>query len=192
MELIWKYMSLGFTHVVPYGYDHALFIICISLTCTTWRSLVIQCSLFTLAHSISLALAASGLMMPDAAWVEPLIALTILYSSLENIIFTKSHRMRMPVIFLFGLIHGMGFAGALREAGIPEGHFIGSLLSFNAGVEIGQILVILALWLPVFNRLKNKEWYHNKVVYPVSSVIALVALYWTVRRLGQPLGLPLS
>ena len=184
MDVFFKYLGLGFTHVIPFGFDHVLFIICLTLVARSWRSLLIQCSVFTLAHSISLGVTSFLRYYPDASWVEPLIALTILFASLENILVRESSRMRLPLIFIFGLIHGMGFAAALNGAGIPEGHFLKALLGFNAGVEFGQILIVLTVWLPVIRWMSNKDWYAPRVLYPASSIIACVAFYWTCKRLG--------
>jgi hypothetical protein len=185
MEILLKYLNLGFTHVIPFGFDHVLFIICISLACKTPRALLIQCTVFTLAHSISLGLTSASLINPDTSWIEPLIAISILFASLENILGNELHRLRVPLIFIFGLIHGMGFAGALRGAGIPDGHFFTALLGFNAGVECGQILVILAVWLPAIRWMQRKEWYASRMLYPVSSLIACIAFYWTLKRLAH-------
>ena len=182
-QTILQYLSLGFTHVLPLGLDHILFILSIFFLNSKLKLVVIQCSIFTLAHSISLGLAASGILMPNSNYIEPLIALSILFTSLENIIHSKVNPYRLLILFVFGLIHGMGFATALKEIGIPKEQFFTSLLSFNIGVELGQIVVLLLGYFLISKWFANKTWYKERVVYPISSFIGCVALYWTIERI---------
>ncbi len=149
--------------------------------------MLIQCSIFTLAHSISLALASSGWINPNATIVEPLIALSILFTAIENIVHDKINPWRLFLIFGFGLIHGLGFAKALSEIGMPKNQFFTSLFSFNIGVEMGQITVIIAAYFIISKWFSNKIWYKERVVYPISSVIACVALYWVIERILFPI-----
>ena len=123
------------------------------------------------------------LYCPNPAIVEPLIALSILFASIENIVHQKINAWRVVIIFLFGLIHGMGFASALKEIGIPQEHFITALLFFNLGVEAGQVTIILCAYFFIAIWFKNKSWYRSRIVYPISSGIACVALYWTIERI---------
>lgn len=180
-----QYVSLGFTHVLPYGFDHLLFILSIFFLNSNWKSLVIQCSIFTLAHSLSLGLAATGILAPNSNYIEPLIALSILFTSLENIIHSKVNPYRLLILFAFGLIHGMGFANALKEIGIPEEKFLSSLLSFNIGVELGQIVVLLLAYILISKWFAHKTWYKERIVYPICSIIGCVALYWTIERIYE-------
>lgn len=177
-----KYLLLGITHVIPLGYDHILFIISLYLLDSNIKSAIIQCSIFTLAHSISLGLTAYGIIVPKNYWVESIIALSIVYTSIENILKTKLSNWRLIIIFCFGLIHGMGFAKALLDAGISQNYFIQSLLGFNLGVEIGQILVIIITYIFLVRNFAKKAWYQTKVVYPISSFIACLALFWAIIR----------
>lgn len=180
---ILQYLSLGFTHVLSYGFDHLLFILSIFFLNSKWKSVVIQCSVFTLAHSLSLGLAASGILIPNSNYIEPLIALSILFTSVENIIHSKVNPYRLLILFGFGLIHGMGFANALQEIGIPKEQFFISLLSFNIGVQLGQIVALLLAYLLISKWFAHKIWYKELVVYPICSLIGCIALYWTIERM---------
>jgi hypothetical protein len=182
-DIIRQYVQLGFTHVIPYGFDHILFILNIFFLNSNIKSVIIQCSIFTVAHSISLGLTAAGFIMPEAGIVEPLIALSILFTSVENIVHGKVNAYRLIIIFLFGLVHGMGFANALKDIGLPENNFLSALLAFNFGVELGQITVILTAYFCIGKWFRNKRWYKEKIVYPVSSIIGCIALYWTIERI---------
>jgi hypothetical protein len=183
IDIIKEYLRLGFTHVIPLGFDHILFILSIFFLTSNVRAVIIQCSVFTIAHSLSLALSASGYLIPNSNIIEPLIALSILFTAIENIIHDKVNPWRLLIIFLFGLIHGMGFATALKEIGIPETHFIATLLFFNIGVELGQLAVILSAYFLVSKWFSKKPWYKERIVYPISSVIGCIALYWTIQRI---------
>mgnify|MGYP001361861427 FL=1 len=140
-----------------------------------------QVSAFTLAHTISLALGIFGLINLPSSIVEPLIALSIAYVAIENIYQQKLTKWRLPVIFVFGLLHGLGFASVLVELGLPESEYVSSLISFNIGVEFGQITVI-ALALLATYWLAKKSWYRQYVVIPTSAVISAIALFWFVER----------
>jgi len=177
-----KYLFLGFTHVIPLGYDHILFIISLYLLDSKIKSTITQCSIFTLAHSISLGLTTYGLIVPKSNLVESIIALSIVYTAIENIVKTKLSKWRLIIIFFFGLIHGMGFASALKDAGITQNYFIQSLLGFNLGVEMGQILVILITYLVLVRSFAYKASYQEKIVYPISSIIACFGLFWAIIR----------
>ena len=178
-----QYLQIGFSHVIPLGFDHILFILSIFFLNSNVRSVVIQCSIFTIAHSLTLGLAATGYIIPDPQVIEPLIAISILFTAIENLFHNSINTWRLIVIFLFGLIHGMGFANALKDIGIPQSHFISALLCFNIGVELGQITIILAAYLLVSRWFSAKEWYRSRIVCPVSSLIACIALYWTIARI---------
>ncbi|CAK9254274.1 unnamed protein product [Sphagnum jensenii] len=144
---------------------------------------VIQCSVFTLTHSLSLGLAAARYIVPDPRIIEPLIAFSILVTALENLFHQRVNEWRLIIIFIFGLVHGMGFAGALKDVGIDTSHFISSLLFFNIGVELGQVTIILAAYFLVSRWWGERDWYKARVVYPASSIIACVALYWAIERI---------
>jgi hypothetical protein len=183
MQAALQYFILGFAHVIPAGADHILFILGIFFLNSRLRSVIVQCSVFTLAHSITLGLAAAGLIFPDARVVEPLIAASIFFVAIENILGQRVNVWRLATIFIFGLVHGLGFATALRDAGIPRQHFLLSLLCFNVGVEAGQVVVILAAWLFLAHWFRHRTWYQRGIVLPVSTLIACIALFWTVERI---------
>jgi hypothetical protein len=182
-QVFWKYIVLGFEHIIPLGLDHILFILCIFFINSSLKAVILQASMFTLAHSITLGLATYEVINPPAQVVEPLIALSIVLLALENIFTTTVKPWRMGVVFLFGLIHGMGFAGVLGDLGIPRKAFLAGLIGFNIGVELGQIAIILAMYLLVSRNFGSAPWYRRRLVIPVSVVIGLVASYWTVERI---------
>lgn len=183
MNTFLEFLQQGFLHVIPLGYDHILFVIALFFLNSRLRSVIIQCSAFTIAHSITLCLTAFKFILPNPSIIEPIIALSIVFVSLENIFMSNVSTWRIGLIFIFGLIHGMGFANALLELGIPQDHFIVSLLSFNLGVEFAQVSIILLLYFLISKWFANKKWYKNRIVYPVSTLIACIAMYWFVIRL---------
>jgi hypothetical protein len=177
------YAGLGFTHILPKGLDHILFVVGLFLLGTRWRPLLLQITLFTIAHSVTLGLSMLGIVSLSPAIVEPLIAFSIAYVAVENLFTTELSRWRGALVFLFGLLHGLGFAGVLGELGMPRGQFGLALVSFNVGVELGQLTVIALASLAVgWWRLSRRELYRRWVVVPVSLAIALVGLYWTATR----------
>ncbi len=178
----WAYLKLGFTHILPLGFDHVLFVLSLFLLNTRLRSVLWQATAFTVAHSITLGLAMYGLITPLPSMIEPLIALSIAFVAIENLITDQLKWWRTLVVFAFGLLHGCGFAGALGELGLPGNHFFTALLSFNAGVELGQIAVILMAYLLVGRWFGQKTWYRQRIVLPLSTIIAVIALYWTFER----------
>ena len=177
------YLQIGFTHVIPLGFDHILFILSLTLLSSKLKSVIVQCSVFTIAHSITLILAASSLILPNVKVIEPLIAISIFYMAIENIFNPKVNKWRIIIIFCFGLIHGMGFANALISVGIPKDNFILSLLLFNLGVELGQISIIIIAYLLIYKLFGDKTWYKDRIVYPISAIIAGIALFWTIQRI---------
>jgi HupE / UreJ protein len=181
--VFWKYLGLGYKHIIPLGFDHILFILCVFFLNTGIKQIILQASMFTLAHSITLGLAAYGVINPSAALVEPIIALSIVLLALENIYSSRVKPWRMLMIFLFGLVHGMGFASALSEFGLPRQSFAEALLSFNIGVELGQISIILFMYLLVAKNFSHKWWYRRRLVIPSSVLIASVAAWWTIQRI---------
>lgn len=176
------YTVLGFTHILPKGLDHILFVLGIFLLSVQWRPLLYQVTAFTIAHSITLALSLYGVISLPASVVEPLIALSIVYVAVENVVVGRLRPWRVWVVFGFGLLHGLGFAGVLTELGLPEGEFLPALIAFNVGVELGQLAVISLALLTVGVWFRGRTWYRARVVIPASLLIAAVGLYWTVER----------
>ena len=182
------YIGIGFQHILPMGLDHILFVLALFLASTKVRPLLLQISAFTVAHTMTLGLAAAGAIAPQAGIVEPLIALTIAWAAAENVIFREVRPWRPLLAFGFGLIHGMGFAGAFGELGLPQGIFWPALIGFNVGVEFGQLAVIgmaLAVSLSVRSvlaRSGRSDLYRPLVVWPVSILIGIAGLWWAFER----------
>ena len=182
LDIALTYLRLGIAHIIPLGLDHILFVLGLFLLTIRWKPLLLQITCFTIAHSLTLALSVFGLISLPASIVEPLIALSIVYVGIENIWLARLSRFRLSVVFLFGLLHGMGFARVLVDLGLPSGEFLISLLCFNIGVEIGQIAV-LALAFLVLGWFRNRSGFRSFVLIPASAAISCVALYWTVERI---------
>jgi hydrogenase/urease accessory protein HupE len=183
LRTAWLYFTLGFTHILPHGLDHMLFVLGIYLLSSRPRTVLWQVSAFTVAHSITLGLSMYGLVSVSPRIVEPLIALSIAYVAIENIFLSELKSWRVALVFCFGLLHGLGFAGALKDLGLPRSEFVTALLTFNIGVEAGQLAVIATAFLLVGWHYSNRTWYRGRVVVPASAMIACVAVYWTIQRL---------
>ena len=178
-----RYLRLGFLHILPRGLDHVLFVIGLFLLGTGLRPLVWQVTAFTVAHAVTLTLAVLEVVSLPASIVEPLIALSITYVAVENLLTDRLHPWRPVVVFGFGLLHGLGFAGVLTELGLPPGHRTLGLATFNLGIELGQLGVIAAVWL-LLGWCRERDWYRTRVVMPFSAGIAFVGLFWAVDRLS--------
>ena len=175
------YVVLGFEHIVPKGLDHILFVLGIFLLSQKLGSLIWQVTAFTIAHTITLALSIYGIVSLSPSIVEPLIAASIVYVGVENILVRQLHSWRVALVFMFGLLHGLGFAGVLTEIGLPESEFVTALITFNIGVELGQLAVI-AIAFALVGWFRKETWYRSAVVIPGSALIALIGLYWTIER----------
>jgi hydrogenase/urease accessory protein HupE len=169
-SLGWSMLKLGVEHILT-GADHLVFLLGLILVGGSFRSLLGVVSAFTLAHSITLALAALSIFAPSPLFVEPAIALSIAYVGIENL-FVKDASRRWRITFPFGLIHGFGFAGALREIALPRAQLPVALVSFNLGVEVGQ-LAILSLALPLVLRARRAPWFGERGVKLLSIAIAI-------------------
>lgn len=178
---IWRYLTLGFEHILPKGLDHILFVTGLFLLSVRLRPLLWQITAFTVAHSVTLALSMLDIVSAPSWIVESLIALSISYVAIENIITTELKPWRPALVFGFGLLHGMGFAGVLRELGLPKDDFVAALVSFNVGVEFGQLTVVAIAFLLV-GWFRNSPRYRTFVVIPASIMISLIGLYWTFER----------
>jgi hypothetical protein len=178
-----RYVKLGVAHILPHGWDHVLFVAALVLgSRRRLRALFLQLGAFTVAHTVTLGLGALGLVVLPGTVIEPLIAFSIAFVAVENLVRKGEPRYRAGWAFAFGLLHGQGFAGALAETGLPRESFLTALLSFNVGVEIGQVLVVGAL-LVAFHGLKDADRFHRYAIRPGSLVIAMAGLYWAVERL---------
>lgn len=176
-----EYLSLGFTHIIPHGLDHILFVLGIFLLSMRVKDVLAQVTAFTIAHTITLGLTIYGVIGAPARIVEPMIALSIAYVAIENLTTSRLHPWRVALVFAFGLLHGMGFAGVLQELGLPRSRFVTALVAFNAGVEMGQLAVIAAAFAALgwFRKAPSMR---RRVVVPASFVIAAIGLFWTIER----------
>ena len=181
-QVVAQYLELGFTHIVPKGSDHILFVLGIFLLSPRLKPVLLQVTAFTAAHTMTLALTIYGLVSLKASIVEPLIALSIVFVAVENVATRKVRAWRIGLVFSFGLVHGMGFAGVLGKLGLPRSQFPAALFSFNAGVELGQLAVLLAAFLLFRLPFRGDSRYRQRVVVPASLAIAAVGLYWAVVR----------
>jgi HupE / UreJ protein len=181
-HVVWYYLQLGVRHIIPDGFDHILFVVSLCLLSTKIKTILWQATAFTLAHSITLALSMKSIIIAPSAVVEPIISLSILFVAVENILLTRLKPWRVLIVFMFGLIHGMGFASSLNEIGLPRNQFYTSILSFNAGVEIGQMAVITATFLLLVIPMGREPWYKRRAVYPLSALIGCIAAFWTIQR----------
>ncbi len=191
-ETFFDYIPVGIDHIVPLGLDHILFVLGLFFLTPRLGPLLWQVSAFTLAHTLTLALAALGYVSVPASVVEPLIALSIVYVAVENIFTTgRLSPWRPAVIFCFGLLHGLGFASVLAEFGLPEQSFIPALVGFNVGVELGQLLVIGTAWLIVVRAMRNSrtgaEDKLSAAIYLALAVLLIPALYIPLSGMGPDL-----
>lgn len=174
---------IGFTHILPKGLDHVLFVLGLFLLATTTRALVLQISMFTVAHTLTFALASLQMVRIPAALVEPLIALSIAWIAVENIVAVRLTRGRLVAVAGFGLLHGLGFAGALDELGLIRDSLLVTLVAFNLGVELGQLTVVAAAALLLapwrFDAAVQRRW----ICQPLSAAIAVTGLFWAGQRL---------
>ena len=177
-----RYLGLGYTHIIPRGLDHVLFVLGLFFLSPRLSALLWQVTAFTLAHSLTLGLAMFHVVALSPRIVEPAIALSIVAVAVENLATSRVHPWRPILVFCFGLVHGLGFAGVLDELGLPTGQRAMAVAAFNVGVEGGQLTVIAAA-LAAFGWFRAKPWYRRRIAIPASLAIAAVAMVWTVQRL---------
>ena len=176
------YLSLGYEHILPNGLDHILFVVGLYLLSPRLKDVVWQATAFTMAHTLTLILSMKNIIVAPPALIEPIIALSIVFIAVENLMSSRLQSWRIAIVFAFGLIHGMGFASSLNEIGLPPDAFYYSLFTFNIGVELGQISIILACYVLFGRYFSEKTWYRPRLVFPISILIAVVAAYWTIER----------
>jgi hydrogenase/urease accessory protein HupE len=180
----WDFLQLGIAHIWT-GYDHLLFLFGLLVVCGSFRSMVVIITSFTVAHSVTLALATWNIVQLPSRLVEPMIAASILFVGVENLVRRGAEpRGRWALTFVFGLAHGFGFANVLRDLGVgSNGHSIAMpLFSFNLGVEIGQV-TIAAIVLPVVWRLRRNPAFVRRGVPILSGFVAAAGLYWLIERI---------
>ena len=183
-----NYFILGIQHIIPKGLDHILFIVGLFFFSVTLRPLLIQVTMFTIAHSITLIFVSISYINVNPLIVEPIIALSIAYVGIENIFkqYVKEY-LRYIIIFFFGLLHGLGFALVLSDIGYQSSKLILNLISFNLGIEAAQIFIILFLYILLGIKFSNKKYYRYIFQVPVSLIIALVGIYWFFERINMPI-----
>lgn len=181
-EVFTNYLGIGFEHIIPKGLDHILFVLGLFFLSTKLAPLLWQVTAFTLAHTVTLAFGILGYVSVPAAIVEPLIAASIVYVGVENVLSRGLSPWRPAVVFGFGLLHGLGFASVLGDIGLNPARFVTGLIGFNVGVELGQLAVIALAFLLVGLWFRRKPWYRSRISNPASIAIALVGAYWVVER----------
>ena len=184
LSVVKIYIEAGFRHILPLGLDHILFVLGLMLLLQGAGLLFWQVTMFTFAHSLTLAVASYEVISLPANWVEPLIALSIVYIGIENLTIRASQARRLIVVFAFGLLHGFGFASMLAQFGLPDNHFLLALIAFNLGVEIGQLVILLIVWIAIFSWLKDKKLQRNLIVIPGSLIISGIGALWFFERLN--------
>jgi hydrogenase/urease accessory protein HupE len=177
-DTAFQFIRLGIEHILT-GYDHMLFLLALLLVKMKFRSIAAVVTSFTFAHSITLILAALDVVSLPSRIVEATIALTIVYVALENL-WLRDFQHRWALTFAFGLIHGFGFAGVLQEIGLPKNHELTALFTFNLGVELGQLLILVCLY-PLIRKVENFRWW-PRAVQTGSVLVGFAGLYWFVTR----------
>lgn len=190
----WNFVHLGISHIgatpeewieegklkIPDGIDHILFLLALILAGGGFVNLLKTATGFTVGHSITLALASLGVVQVSPRIIEPIIALSIAYVAIEDLLVEKP-KGRWRIAGLFGLIHGFGFAGALTELNLKGRSLLGALVGFNVGVELGQILIMCVI-VPVLFYLQKKPSTFKKFRIVASSLVALLGIFWFVQR----------
>lgn len=189
IENVGTFVDFGFRHIIPDGLDHVLFVIALYLNARNWPSLILQVTTFTIAHTITLGLAATGIVSAPGDIVEPLIALSIAVLAIEAIFLKGPALWRLPVIFAFGLLHGLGF-GSLMAPALQSADLSAGLVGITVGVELGHLTVLVAASMVAFaaqlalKTVNRQDLYRPVFVIPAAAVIGVVGLYWTLQRVG--------
>jgi hypothetical protein len=178
-----EFTGIGFDHVIPLGWDHILFIVGMALSSLLWRRLLLLVTTFTVAHTITLGLAMVGVVEISAQIIEPLIAFSIAYVAIENLLTHQSIRRKSIVVFFFGLIHGLGFATMLKEFEMTPDSFLMTLIGFNVGVELAQVVIVFGVVSVLLALQALKLNYRQLMVIPVSIIISIIGIWWGIERL---------
>ena len=183
LNFLAEYIKIGFIHILPLGFDHILFVLGLFFFVARWQSVLAQITVFTIAHSLTLVSAVAGFVSLPANLVEPLIAASIAYVAIENVLRKTFHKSRLLVIFIFGLLHGLGFAAILSDIGFPQSKFLISLISFNIGIELGQISVVAVTFIIVSLIPVSAKDYRRLIAVPSSCIIGVIGLWMIFTRL---------
>ncbi len=181
------FIKLGIHHILS-GLDHILFVLSLLLVAVGLAQVLKYTATFTLAHSLTIILAGSGVLTLSSRIVEPIIALSIAAVALSTVFLRDNKyfgniKYKLGIIFAFGLFHGLGFAGLLEEIQIPDDKFISSLVAFNIGIEIGQIMFV-AVAFPLLYLLRKKSWY-EVFIKVLAVLISIIAIFWMFQRIFQ-------
>jgi len=177
-QRVWRFSRIGIEHILS-GYDHILFVVAVLLVAASFMDALKLVTSFTVAHSITLALAFFGVVSISSAVVEPLIALTIVFVAFDNLV-DHNFKRRWLLIFVFGLIHGLGFVGVLKEITFSQDELLTSLVAFNLGIEAGQLLIVIPLMLVLY---RLREWSLRPALLRISSLaMGAIGLVWFVQR----------
>jgi hydrogenase/urease accessory protein HupE len=185
LAVIRTFVPSGIQHILI-GPDHILFLIGLLLLGGTWKTLIRIVTAFTIGHSITLSLAALDLMSPPARVIEPAIALSIVFVGMDNLVRGRGSDVRAWIALVFGLVHGFGFASVLREFGLPQEALGWSLFSFNVGVEIGQLAIVLVVATLLAAIRRRSDAIGFRVAYAGSIVVVVAGSYWFVERVFFP------
>ena len=177
-------LALGYLHILPRGLDHILFVLGLFLLSTRTRQVLLQVSAFTLAHSITLGLTLYGVISLPSRVVEPLIALSVAYVGIENLVTSELKPWRVVIVFGFGLLHGMGFAEALSNLHLASSQFMTTLVGFNIGVEGGQLTVIAIAAVALRVGLHARQAWRTPVTRLASAGIGMCGVIWMISRIA--------
>jgi hydrogenase/urease accessory protein HupE len=181
LAVIARFVPSGIHHILI-GPDHILFLIGLLLLGGPIRKLVLVVTSFTIAHSVTLSLAALNLLNPPASIIEPAIALSVVYVGADNLLAQGGRDVRAWIALAFGFIHGFGFANVLREMGLPSRALGWSLFSFNFGVEIGQLLIVIVVASALAALRRKSEWAGRRIVFAGSLIVIAAGSFWFIER----------
>jgi len=182
-ESLRDFSVIGFDHVIPLGLDHILFIIGMALVFISWKKTIILVTSFTLAHTITLGMSMYKLIDIPGSIIEPLIAFSIAYVAIENLLTKPNFIRKVVVVFFFGLVHGMGFASMLKEFDMDKSSFIYSLIGFNIGVEVAQVIIISLVGVSLFIVKYMGGNGRNIITIPASILVAIFGIWMGIDRL---------
>jgi hydrogenase/urease accessory protein HupE len=183
-----RFIPSGVHHILI-GPDHLLFLVGLLLLGGTLRQLALVVTAFTLAHSVTLSLAALNILTPPARMIEPAIALSIVYVGADNLLVRNGRDVRAWIAFAFGFIHGFGFANVLAEMDLPRRALGWTLFSFNFGVEVGQLIVVLAVATALAALRSRSEWAGRQLAVVGSVVVVAAGTFWFIERVFFPGGI---
>jgi HupE / UreJ protein len=188
LAVIRQFVPAGVTHIAI-GADHLLFLLGLLLLGGSTRKLLLIVTAFTVAHSITMSLAALSLVMPPPRIIDPAIALSIVYVGTDNLLVQGGRDVRAWIAFTFGFIHGFGFAGVLREMHLPPRALGWSLFSFNAGIEIGQLVLVIVLGAALMALRRRNEVLGRRLTFAGSLVVVAAGTFWFIERVFFPAGI---